>query len=72
MASGNGDPVYGQPYSGTPTPYSSPLTAATPGPVTQTVFNMYRMCAETITRTPGDNHYTTAGNAQRAGDLYHE
>jgi hypothetical protein len=72
MASGNGDPLYGQPYTGTVVPYVDPLTAATPSPVTQTVFNMYSMQPETITRVPGDDHYTTEGNAQRAGDLYHE
>lgn len=66
MASGNGDPVYGLPYSGTVVPRTDTF------PVTQTVFNMNSMQSETITRTANDHHYTTEGNAQRAGDLYHE
>lgn len=72
MASGNGDTVYGLPYTGTIVKAVDPLTAATPGPVVKTVFNMASMQSETITRTPNDHHYTTEGNAQRAGDLFHE
>lgn len=67
MASGNGDPVYGLPYTG---------TLVSPAPTTprvQTVFNMYRMVPETITIQSGDAHYTQANsNSQRKGDLYHE
>lgn len=66
MASGNGDTVYGLPYTGTIVPADDTL------PSTKTVFNMASMQSETITRTTGDDHYTTEGNAQRAGDLYHE
>lgn len=66
MASGNGDTVYGLPYSGTIVTRGDAL------PSTHTVFNMASMQSETITRTAGDDHYTTEGNAQRAGDLYHE
>lgn len=67
MASGNGDPVYGRPYTGT-------LALATDAlPRTQTVVNLSRGgVSETITITANDHHYTTEGNAQAAGDLYHE
>lgn len=72
MASGNGDPVYGLVYSGNIVPMDEPLNYATPQPIVKTVFNISRMCAETITRMPGDDHYTTEGNAGKRGDLYHE
>ena len=67
MASGNGDPIYGQPYTGTI------VTRTDTFPLVQTVLNMSRgSVSETITRTANDDHYTTEGNAQAAGDLYHE
>ena len=67
MASGNPqDPVYGVPLT------TAIVTSTTTYPLVETVLNMNRLTSETITRTATDNHYTTEGNAQAAGDLYHE
>jgi len=65
MASGfAGDPVYGQPYVGTPT--TDPLTT----PRTQTVLNANKLRRETITIEADDDHMVQDGPS--AGDYYHE
>ena len=65
MASGDTkDPVYGQPYVGTPT------SGAVTTPRTQTVLNMYKLRRETVTIQANDHDYVQTGPS--AGDAYHE
>lgn len=65
MASGfAGDPVYGQPYTGTPVPKTDTF------PKTQTVLDMNKQTRVTITRTATDHHIVASGIHKR--DLYHE
>lgn len=53
------DPIYGQPYTG------SPVQQGTRSGV-QTVLDMTRKATRRITVSANDNHYTSDGN------LYHE
>lgn len=65
MASGwAGDPVYGQPYSGT---IDAPADTL---PRTQTVLNTNKQRRETITITAADNGHITSGPSTT--DYYHE
>lgn len=61
MASGDPrDPMYGQPYSGTPVQQNTSRAGS------RTVLDMYRMASRRLTVSDSDNHYTADG------DLYHE
>lgn len=54
------DPIYGQPYTGTPVQQVDPRGGS------QTVLDMYRKVARRITTSTTDDHYTSDGS------LYHE
>lgn len=54
------DPIYGQPYVGTPVQGSTSRAGS------RTVLDMYSMKNVRITAADNDNHYTPNG------DLYHE
>lgn len=54
------DPMYGQPYTGTPVLQNTSRAGS------RTVLDMFRKTVRTITASDSDNHYTADG------DLYHE
>lgn len=64
MASGNGDPVFGLPFTGTTVPQTQTF------PRTATVLDTLKLTRITITRTATDKHRVASG--PNKFDTYHE